>query len=458
MGTPEGFPTPPGGSGGETHELTVEQAIQMAVEIQRRGRLDAAEEIYQRVLDAVPDQIDALHFLGICRFHRGQHEEGMALVRRALEQAPDNVDVRNNLGNMLSSCRRFEEAEAAFRQVLERAPDYVNALSNLGSVLRRRRDLVGAEAALRRAIALAPAHGEAYHNLANVLRDLDRDDEALVVQGRALELNPYDGEAYRGMGAVLYAKGRVADALAIYRRWLEVEPNSDSARHMIASCSGEAPPARAADEFVRRTFEGFADGFDQILARLDYRAPALVAEAVRTLAGQPARALDELDAGVGTGWCGADLRPFARSLAGVDLSPDMLRKARERQIDDRPTYDELVEGELTAFMRTRPRAFDLIVSADTLVYFGPLEDVLGAAAGALRPGGHLVFTVEEAIADAPNGVLLNPHGRYSHSEDYLRRTLAGAGFEPPAIDRVTLRHELKLPVAGFLVGARLARA
>ncbi len=82
--------------------------------------------------------------------------------------------------------------------------------------------------------------------------------------------------------------------------------------------------------------------------------------------------------------------------------------------------------------------------------------MLGAAAGALRPGGHLVFTVEQAIGDAPSGVLLNPHGRYSHTEDYLRRTLAGAGFEPPAIDRVTLRQELKLPVAGFLVTARLA--
>ncbi len=437
-------------------ELTVEQAIELALAIQQRGRLDAAEEIYRRVLAAVPDQVDALHFLGICRHHRGEHDEGLALVRRALELAPDNVDVRNNLGNMLSSRGRFEEAEAAFRQVLERAPDYVNAHANLGSVLRRRRDLAGAESALRRAIALAPDHGEAYHNLANVLRDLDRDDEALDVSSKALELRPYEGEAYRAVGALLYANGRVPEALAIYRRWLEVEPHSDSARHMIASCSGEAPPSRAADEFVRRTFETFADGFDQILTRLDYRAPALVAQAVRTLAGEPARALAVLDAGVGTGWCGADLRPFARTLVGVDLSPEMLRKARERRIDDRPTYDELCEGELTAFMRARPRGFDLCVSADTLVYFGPLEEVLLAAAGALRPGGHLVFTVEQATDDTLGGFRLNPHGRYSHAEAYLRGGLAAAGFAEPLIDRVILRQELKVPVAGFLVSARLA--
>jgi predicted TPR repeat methyltransferase len=457
MGTVEAFPSPP-------RELPIEQAIELALSIQKRGRLDAAEEIYRRVLEAVPDHVDALHFLGIARHHRGQRDEGLALVRRALELAPDNVDARNNLGNMLSSRGSLQDAEATFRQVLARSPDHVHALANLGSVLRRRGDLVGAEAALRRAIALAPNHGEAYHNLINVLHDLERDDEALDMSKKALELfhadaearQRYAPEAYRAVGALLYANGRVSEALEIYRRWLELEPNSDSARHMIASCAGAPPPARAADDFVRLTFANFAERFDTVLTQLDYRAPVLVAQAVRALAGEPARALAVLDAGVGTGWCGADLRPYARALAGVDLSPEMLAKARERQLDDRPTYDELVEGELTAFMRARPLAFDLIVSADTLVYFGPLEEVLGAAAGALRPGGHIVFTVEQALDDASDGFRLNPHGRYSHAEAYLRRTLAAAGFAEPLVDRVILRQELKVPVAGYLVTARLA--
>src|SRR5882724_795223 len=330
-------------------ELTVEQAIQLALSQQRRGRLDAAEEIYGRVLAAAPHNVDALHFLGLCRHHRGEHEEGIALVERSLALAPDNADARSNLGNMLAARGRLGEAEAAYRQALALSPEHVNAHANLGSVLRRRGDLAGAEAALRRAIELAPQHAEAHHNLANVLRDADRDDEALEAFARALALRPYDGEVYRGAGAVLYAKGRVAEALAIYRRWLEVEPNSSSARHMIAACSGEVDggaPQRASDEFVRQTFDGFADGFDQILARLEYRAPGLVADAVRAAVGEPAAALDALDAGVGTGWCGPSLRPYARRLVGVDLSPDMLNKARERKADDRPIYDELVEGEL----------------------------------------------------------------------------------------------------------------
>ena len=440
---------PTGGDGDGPRELTVAQAVELAVTMQRRGRLDAAEEIYGRVLAAAPNHVDALHFLGLCRHHRGQYEEGLALVEQALALAPHNLDARNNLGNMLSSRGRLGEAEAAYRQVLALNPEFANAHANLGSILRRKHDLVGAEAALRRAIAINPDHAEAYHNLANVLRDADRDDEAIDAFGKALALRPYDGEVYRGAGAVLYAKGRVAEALAIYKRWLEVEPDSTSARHMIAACSGQQAPVRASDEFVRQTFEGFAEGFDQILSRLDYRAPALVAEAVKTAGGEPAGDLAVLDAVVGTGWCGPLLRPYARRLIGVDLSPDMLRKALEKEV-----YDELCEGELTAFMRARPDAFELVVSADTLVYFGALEEVLHAAAEALLPGGTLVFTVEHANDRPAGGFRLNPHGRYSHDQAYLRRALAGAGFSVLAMDHATLRQENKLPVAGLVVTAR----
>ena len=60
----------------------------------------------------------------------------------------------------------------------------------------------------------------------------------------------------------------------------------------------------------------------------------------------------------------------------------------------------------------RDEAFDVVVSADTLVYFGPLEPVVAAAASALRPTGRLVFTVEEL--DRP-GYSLAPSGRYRHA-------------------------------------------
>jgi predicted TPR repeat methyltransferase len=200
---------------------------------------------------------------------------------------------------------------------------------------------------------------------------------------------------------------------------------------------------------VQRTFDSFADSFDTVLSRLHYRAPALVVEALTVALGASRGDLDVLDAGVGTGLCGPGLRPYARRLEGVDLSPLMLAKARARAV-----YDALAEGELVAYMRARPASFDVVVSADTLVYFGALADALAAAAAATRTGGHLVFTLERLDEPTPEGFRLHPHGRYSHTEAYVAATVRAAGFSLSKVTPAQLRLENKLPVHGFVVSAR----
>ena len=63
------------------------------------------------------------------------------------------------------------------------------------------------------------------------------------------------------------------------------------------------------------------------MERLDYHAPELLVASLMEVLGRGQPIYDVLDAGCGTGLCGALLKPFARSLTGVDLSSGMLRKA-----------------------------------------------------------------------------------------------------------------------------------
>jgi predicted TPR repeat methyltransferase len=91
------------------------------------------------------------------------------------------------------------------------------------------------------------------------------------------------------------------------------------------------------------------------------------------------------------------------------------------------------------------------------VYFGDLAAVSRAAAGALRDGGVLAFSLERlAATEAAPGYRLEEHGRYSHAEGYVHRTLTGAGFAVIAIDPATPRNEAGAPVAGLVVIARKA--
>jgi predicted TPR repeat methyltransferase len=130
----------------------------------------------------------------------------------------------------------------------------------------------------------------------------------------------------------------------------------------------------------------------------------------------------------------------------------MLAVARTRTI-----YDQLVHEELSGYLESHPGTFDVIVSADTLVYFGELAEVFASAARALSPAGLLVFTVE-AMDDVAvdTGYHLNPHGRYSHSQVYVKQVLRDAGFATPFIETAVLRMESGSPVTGLVVAVRKA--
>jgi predicted TPR repeat methyltransferase len=158
--------------------------------------------------------------------------------------------------------------------------------------------------------------------------------------------------------------------------------------------------------------------------------------------------LDVADIGCGTGLCARFLRPLAKRLVGVDLSPGMLARARERG-----GYDELVEAELASWLAQQNDRFDLIVSADTLCYFGELGAALTAAREALHPDGRLVFTVEHAEGTTA-GYRLGPSGRYAHTVAYVEACLADAGLAIDGIEPVVLRQEFASDVAGLLVNSR----
>ena len=412
-----------------------------------------AEKAYLAVLEAEPDNVDALHFLGVMRHQQGRSAEGIELVQRALKLCPEYADAYNNLGNM---CLKYSPADAAeaYRKALALRPEHPDALRNLAIALRRLKRHEEAAEFLERAIRERPDAVENYYSLSVAYKDLGRFDDAVAALRKAIEIKP-DSEGFRRLGQLLYGLRRIDQAAAAHEAWLRVDPGNPIAKHMLAACTSKDVPQRAEDAFVTRVFDGFAESFEEVLVnRLEYRAPELVGQALRRVAGEPRGDLDVVDAGCGTGLLAEHLKPFARSLIGVDLSPKMVMKAAPRP------YDRLYVCELAAFLASKPRAFDVVASSDTLGYFGDLREVLAAARRALRQDGRLVFTLEHELdpAGAPDGYRIHPHGRYSHAEAYVRTTLAEADFEVIEIEKASLRREGTAYVDGLVVAARAGRA
>ncbi|MDB5976927.1 MAG: hypothetical protein JWR07_3687 [Nevskia sp.] len=428
----------------ELAELSIDNALELAVALHRTGHLDDAQSLYQRIHEAAPGNPDAVQFLGVLAHQRGDSDRALQWLRESTTLDPGRADIQNNLGNVLKEVDRLDEAAEAYRRAIALDARHADAHNNLAAVLRLQGRRSEAEEAYRTAIACDPAHVDAHNNMGNLLSSLGRVKEAVAYYCTAITLMPNHPETRKLLGIAYYTIGQVDAAAEVFRKWLQDEPDNSVARHMHAACSGEQVPERASDEYVEYTFDAFASSFDGKLERLGYRAPHLVAQALATACPEPRPGWSGLDAGCGTGLCGPLITPWLARLTGVDLSAGMLERARALGV-----YDELAKAELTAYLAQHPGQYELVVSADTLVYFGALEAVLGAAWRALRPDGLMIFTVEQSAAGV--SYRINPHGRYSHGENYVRQAALGAGFEVAHISAETLRMESGVPVAGLLV-------
>ncbi len=431
-------------SKGERVVSSPHEAMQLAVEMHRRGNVEQAEEIYRAVLDHEPDNPSALQFLGILRHGQGRDEEALDLLKRATVAAPDSPGVFMNYGNVLLEAGEADEAVDAYRRMLELAPDHAGAWNNMGVLLRTLGRLEVAEEALRKSIELAPEDAGPWHNLGNLLLSSGRIEESVQCALRSVTLLPESTVGRKLLGVAYAYLGETEKAKAVFAEWLEDAPDDPTALHHLAALEGRVPD-RASDAYVEEVFDKFAASFDSKLEKLEYRAPELVRDELAATTG--GRKVSVLDVGCGTGLVGPLIREQASHLVGIDLSAKMLAKA-----ETRGAYDALEKAEFIAYLGAVDSRFGAIVAADSLCYVGPMDAFAAGALAALEPGGVMIGTFEADGDD--DAVTLGYSGRYTHGRAYLARAFEAAGFEAVAIRPEVLRMEQGKPVHGYMVTAR----
>jgi predicted TPR repeat methyltransferase len=299
-------------------------------------------------------------------------------------------------------------------------------------------------AILREAVMLFPGVPDVALTLGEALLAAGHLPTAIGEFQRALRLDPQSLQARYWLGCSWLEAGEADKALEIFSQ-LENEPALKLAEK-IAEAEAMRVSARAAPGYVRHLFDQFSADYDtRMLGQLSYRAHVILRE-LWDLVGGGKKPLDILDLGCGTGLSGAAFNDIARRLDGVDLSPLMLAKARERGI-----YDSLLASDLETALAENAATYDLILAADTLVYLGDLERVFAGAVLRLKRGGCFLFTVERNECDI---YTLGPKRRWQHPEAYLRERAVAARFDVVGLMNCNPRSEAKTPVAGYAVALR----
>lgn len=430
--------------------IPIPTALHVALILHQGGHRDEAETLYRQVLEVSPDNLDALNYLGFICHRQMRRAEAAGLIERVIALSPLNADAHNNLGNVYETMGDEVKAEALFRRAIELNPRHAQAHNNLGVSLAGLGRYQEAVEVYRKAAELSPGTGEFNYNLGNALCKMGENDAAIEAYYAATRATPDHFGSWQGLARILRQAGRVDEAVQVFDNLIELRPGDPIFSYLRAACIGDESPDRAPDNYVTNIFDDAADAFDRHLENLEYRGPALLAETLAAVLPEPDGGLLVLDAGCGTGLCGPVLRPYAAGLVGVDLSEGMLKVAASRG-----GYDDLYRGELTRFLEQQGESYDLIVSSDTLCYFGRLDQVFQGAAKSLKAGGGLYFTLEGAGEDIKD-FHLESSGRYRHATGYVRQMLSDSGFIIETERSVVLRKEAKEPVSGLLVLARKA--
>jgi tetratricopeptide (TPR) repeat protein len=209
--------------------MPIADLLVLAEQHRAAGRLIEAEGFCARVLEAQPNQPNALHLLALIAHQAGKLGEAIGQLQRVTKLAPDVPLFHANLGEMCRLAGRIDEAVAAGRRAVKLKPDYPEAQSNLGAVLYERKDYEEAAACHRRAIALKGDFALPHSNLGNALYALKRFDEAIEAYRGAIALDPNFSDAWSNLGTTLHHAGRYEEGMAALRRAIALAPNHANA-------------------------------------------------------------------------------------------------------------------------------------------------------------------------------------------------------------------------------------
>ena len=199
----------------------------------RAGRLAEAESAYRAILAADPDNIDALHLLGVVAHQGGRQEQAAELITRSLSLNAGNAAAHSNLGVVLAAQGKPQEAIAEFRRALALQPDFADAYFGLGNALRDQGRREEAAACLRQALALKPDFAQAHCNLGILLEDQGSSEEAVAHYRKALALHGDFAPAHANLGNSLIALGRLAEAEENLRQALLLQPGMAHAKFSL---------------------------------------------------------------------------------------------------------------------------------------------------------------------------------------------------------------------------------
>jgi predicted TPR repeat methyltransferase len=366
-----------------------------------------AEHKFIKSLELVPDRASTLTNLSAAQLKLKKYSEARATAQKAISVESDNSEAYLNLGLIEKELKNFESAVKFFDKVLSLKPDYAEGWSNKGATL----------------------------------HELKRYDEAIAHYDKALSFKPYEASFFYKKSFTNIALNQYAIAVENLEDAIKYKYSPEGyAEYILSALKPENGLKPMPKNYVAALFDSYANSFNKhLIDTLKYESPKNLLELLNLSINDK---FAILDIGCGTGLMGKLLKPYASKIVGVDLSKEMLSRAKLTG-----TYDELIADDILEFLNKCNDKFDLVVSADVFIYIGELSNIFKDLVEIIKAGGLFCFSVEknESIKFGLSPKTL----RYSHSKEYIQKLASLHNFKIQNILERPIRQENHVDVDGY---------
>lgn len=194
----------------------------------------AAEADIKQAIAVAPQNALGYAAMGGWMVNRGKLNEAQNYFEKALDDNPNEFDALEGLVAILAQQKQTAQAVARVEQQIAKSPNNDTYYTLLAGLQANNKDWVEAGASLQKAISLNKTNLTAFTLLSKVEMSQGLSDQALATSYRAIDENPNAVTGYVLAATLEDGRGNWQKAEKLYQQALQVEPNYAVAANNLA--------------------------------------------------------------------------------------------------------------------------------------------------------------------------------------------------------------------------------